>query len=91
MSHDPCREAGDGSRVKHTAHAPRAHARSAIHTTLINKNMISKLTIQKVKDAANIVDVIRDFLTLKKKGTHYECLCPFHDDHHIGSFVVSRT
>lgn len=51
--------------------------------------MISKLTIQKVKDAANIVDVIRDFLTLKKKGTHYECLCPFHDDHHIGSFVVS--
>lgn len=50
--------------------------------------MIDKLTEQKIKDAASIVDVIGDFITLRRKGVNYECLCPFHDDHHIGSFVV---
>lgn len=51
--------------------------------------MIDELTIQKIKEAANIVDVIGDFYDLKKKGITYQCLCPFHEDHHIGSFVVS--
>lgn len=49
---------------------------------------MDKFTEQKIKDAANIVDVISDFLTLKKKGVNYQCLCPFHDDKHMGSFVV---
>ena len=50
---------------------------------------IDKLTEEKIKDAASIVDVIGDFYDLKKKGVNYQCLCPFHDDRHIGSFVVS--
>ena len=50
---------------------------------------IDKLTEEKIKDAASIVDVIGDFYELKKKGVNYQCLCPFHDDRHIGSFVVS--
>ena len=51
--------------------------------------MIDKTTEQTIKDAANIVDVIGDFLTLKKRGSHFETLCPFHDDRRLGSFVVS--
>lgn len=50
---------------------------------------MDKITEQKIKDAASVVDVIGDFYDLKKKGVNYQCLCPFHDDRHIGSFVVS--
>ena len=50
--------------------------------------MIDKFTEQKIKDAANIVDVIGDFLELRRKGSNYETLCPFHNDRHLGSFVV---
>lgn len=51
--------------------------------------MIDNIDIQKIKDAASIVDVVGDFCDLHKRGTHYECLCPFHEDRHLGSFVVS--
>ena len=51
--------------------------------------MIDELTIQKIKDATSIVEVIEDFYTLRKKGVNLECLCPFHADRHMGSFVVS--
>lgn len=51
---------------------------------------IDDLTIRRIKDAANIVDVVGDFVTLKKccRGVRYLGLCPFHDDKHLGSFVV---
>ena len=49
---------------------------------------IDDLTIQRIKDAADIVDVVGDFVDLKKRGVRYLGLCPFHDDRHIGSFVV---
>ncbi len=52
--------------------------------------MIDELTIRRVKDAANVYDVIGDFFHLVKKGADYQCLCPFHDDKHLGSFTVSR-
>lgn len=54
--------------------------------------MIDDITIQRIKDAANVVDVIGDFYTLRRDGTggKYKCLCPFHDDRHIGSFKVSE-
>ncbi|MDR3308602.1 MAG: DNA primase, partial [Tannerella sp.] len=42
--------------------------------------MIDKLTIDKIFDAAHIVDVVSDFITLKKKGVSYLGLCPFHAD-----------
>lgn len=51
--------------------------------------MIDSLTIQKIKDTANIVDVIGDFYELRKRGVEYECACPFHEDKHIGNFKVS--
>lgn len=51
--------------------------------------MIDEQTIQRVKDSANIVDVISDFYELRKDGVNYQCLCPFHDDRHLGSFKVS--
>ena len=51
--------------------------------------MIDTLTIQKIKDAASIVDVIGDFYELRKRGTEYECKCPFHTDKHLGSFKIS--
>ena len=50
---------------------------------------IDNLTLQRIKEAASVVDVIGDFYDLKKKGNEYQCLCPFHDDRHLGSFVVS--
>ena len=51
--------------------------------------MIDDFTIQKIKDAASIVDVIGDFYDLRKRGVEYECKCPFHDDRHLGSFKIS--
>lgn len=52
--------------------------------------MIDQLTIDKIKEAANVKDLLEDFgYDLKKKGTKYHCLCPFHDDHNLGSFVVN--
>ena len=51
--------------------------------------MIDELTIQRIIDAANVVDVLSDFYTLKKTGSEFECLCPFHADKHLGSFKVS--
>lgn len=49
---------------------------------------IDDYTIQRVLDATDIVDVIGEFVTLKKKGPRYIGLCPFHDDHHATNFVV---
>lgn len=50
--------------------------------------MIDKLTIDRILDAANIVDVVSDFVTLKRSGANLKGLCPFHDDR-TPSFMVS--
>ena len=42
--------------------------------------MIDQLTIDRIMDAANIVDVVSDFVTLRKRGVNYIGLCPFHSD-----------
>ena len=52
---------------------------------------IDRITETKIKESANIVDVVGDFLTLKKRGVEYVCLCPFHDDHTLGNFSVNPT
>lgn len=52
-------------------------------------NAFDNILIQKVKDAASIVDVIGDFFELHRDGQQFECLCPFHDDRHMGSFKIS--
>ena len=48
------------------------------------------LTIQRIKDAADIVDVVGSYVELHRKGQNWLGLCPFHNDKHLGSFVVSR-
>ena len=50
--------------------------------------MIDQRIIDRVTEAADIVEVVSDFVTLKKKGARYLGLCPFHDDRHVGNFVV---
>ena len=52
--------------------------------------MIDRETIDKILDATNIVDVVSEFVTLKKAGVNYKGLCPFHDDK-TPSFMVSPT
>ena len=50
--------------------------------------MIDQPTIDRILDAAQIVDVVSEFVTLKKRGVNFVGLCPFHDDK-TPSFYVS--
>lgn len=50
--------------------------------------MIDQITIDKILDAANIVDVVSEFVTLRKRGINMVGLCPFHSDK-TPSFYVS--
>ena len=52
--------------------------------------MIDRNTIDRIMDRADIVDVVGDFVALKKHGKDYIGLCPFHDDSRP-SFNVSTT
>mgnify|MGYP002854131113 CR=1 FL=1 len=50
--------------------------------------MLSQITIDRIIDAANIVDVVSEYVTLRRAGANYKGLCPFHDDK-TPSFHVS--
>lgn len=50
--------------------------------------MIDRSTIDRIYAAANIVDIVSDYVTLKKKGMNYQACCPFHNEK-TPSFVVS--
>ena len=50
--------------------------------------MIDRATIDKIYSSADIVEVISDFVTLKKKRVNYQACCPFHNEK-TPSFVVS--
>lgn len=50
--------------------------------------MIDPQTIERIKDSADILDVVSEFVSLKRVGSNYRGLCPFHDDH-SPSFYVS--
>ena len=51
-------------------------------------NMIDRATVDKIMEATNIVDVVGEFVNLRKAGVNYKGLCPFHDDK-TPSFMVS--
>ena len=50
--------------------------------------MIDRATIDRILDAAQIYEVVSDFITLRKRGVNYVGLCPFHEDT-TTSFYVS--
>ncbi|MDR2026251.1 MAG: DNA primase [Prevotellaceae bacterium] len=50
--------------------------------------MIDKQTIDRIIDAADIVDVVGDFITLRRRGVNFIARCPFHDEK-TPSFTVS--
>lgn len=52
--------------------------------------MIDRQTVEKILDAADIVDVVSDYVALKKRGANWVGLCPFHNDRKP-SFYVTRT
>src|SRR5512137_2908541 len=50
--------------------------------------MIDQATVQKIIDTAQIIEVVSDYITLKKRGVNYLGLCPFHHEK-TPSFTVS--
>ena len=50
--------------------------------------MIDRATVERIKAAANIVDVVSEFVTLRRSGSNYKGLCPFHNEK-TPSFIVS--
>ena len=50
--------------------------------------MISRDTIEEVKNRVDIVDVISDFVTLKKSGQNYKALSPFNNEKTPSFYVV---
>lgn len=52
--------------------------------------MIDKATVQRILDAADIVEVVSDYVHLVKRGSNYMGLCPFHNEK-TPSFSVSRS
>ena len=49
---------------------------------------ISERTIEEVREASDVVEVISSYLPLKKIGNNYKCLCPFHSEK-TPSFIVN--
>ena len=50
--------------------------------------MIDRETVDRIYAAADIVEVVSDFVSLRKKGVNYQACCPFHSEK-TPSFVVS--
>lgn len=42
--------------------------------------IIDRDTVQKILDSAQILDVVQDFMSLKRRGTNYIGCCPFHNE-----------
>lgn len=51
---------------------------------------IDRETVQRILDTADIVDVVSDFVSLKRRGSGYIGLCPFHNER-TPSFSVSKS
>lgn len=51
-------------------------------------NMIDQATVEKIYDSADIVEIVSEFVSLKKRGSNYMGCCPFHNEK-TPSFSVS--
>ena len=51
--------------------------------------MIQESSIQEIKGRADIVEVVEEFVKLKRNGINHVGLCPFHTEK-SGSFTVSK-
>ena len=58
--------------------------------TLTHKNMISKTSIENLKNQIDIVDIVSSYIELKKSGANFKACCPFHSED-TASFTVSPT
>lgn len=56
--------------------------------TLTHKNMISKTSIENIKNQIDIVDIVSSYIELKKSGANFKACCPFHSED-TASFTVS--
>ncbi len=61
---------------------------SALGFHYLCPSMIDRETVDRIYAAADIVDIIGDFVTLKRKGVNYTACCPFHNEK-TPSFIVS--
>ena len=61
---------------------------SALGFHYLCPSMIDRETIDRIYAAADIVDIIGDFVTLKRQGVNYTACCPFHNEK-TPSFIVS--
>ncbi len=55
---------------------------------MAGKSFIDHETVQRIIDSAKIEEVVRDFVSLKRRGANYVGLCPFHNER-TPSFSVS--
>lgn len=55
---------------------------------MMKRSVIDRETVQRIIDTANIVEVVSDFVSLKRRGANYIGLCPFHNER-TPSFSVS--
>lgn len=67
--------------------ATRAHTR-VLHTRITIMAKIEQWIIDKVRDAADIENVVGDFVRLRRAGVNRTGICPFHDDTNDGNFIV---
>lgn len=52
--------------------------------------MIDPVTVQRIKDSADIVEVVSDYVHLVRRGANYMGLCPFHNER-TPSFSVNKS
>jgi DNA primase len=57
---------------------------------LLTKMRIAPETVALINQQADILEVVQDFVSLKKKGTNYTACCPFHNEK-TPSFSVSAS
>lgn len=50
---------------------------------------MDEFTARRIKDRAQVKDVIGTFISLRRAGTEWTCKCPFHADEHAGNFKIN--